>query len=225
MAARARLDRRPTGAPAGRAAGARGRVDGRPRDRVTGAVAVVLAVVAGMVLAACAGPPEVTNQPDAHVAIQADCLDARVVRDLGLVPDEGGSAEPAGSGAVTPGGVPEDFAPVSVLVCSASGTLRSASGTWVAVTESRREGDLAPLLAALERPSQEPTGACEATAAVPTVLWLVDVLGRAVRPVWPTDRCGAPVADVHEALDALVETDTTDFPVERIVPSGPPSGR
>lgn len=184
------------------------------------APALLLAAVAG-----CAGAPTVTRQPEARVAVQADCLDPQVVRELGLVLDDAMASAPATGTAATPGAVPEDFAPASVLVCSASGTLKSASGTWAAVTESRREGDLAPLLAALERPSQEPSGACETSGAVPTVLWLVDALGRAVRPVWPTDACGAPVADVLSALDALDETDTTAFPVERVAPTGPPSGR
>ncbi|AEE45182.1 hypothetical protein [Cellulomonas fimi] len=199
------------------------RADGSPRPRA--AAALVVAVVG--TLAGCAGAaPEMTDAPEARVSVQADCLDGRVVRDLGLVPDEGGSAGASqGVSEVRPGAVPEGFAPVSVLVCSASGTLRSVSGTWAAVTESRREGDLAPLLDALERPSQEPTGTCQASgAAAPTVLWLVDALGRAVRPVWPTDACGVPVAEVQDALDALDETDSTDYPVERVEPTAP-SGR
>lgn len=191
------------------------------RARVA-AVVTGLALVAG-VAAGCAESPTVVRQPDARVAVQPDCLDPQVVRELGLVPE--GTATSSTGVAATPGAVPDDFTAVSVLVCSASGTLRAASGTWAAVTESRREGDLAPLLAALDDPSQEPSGACETSAAVPTVLWLVDALGRAVRPVWPTDACGAPASAVASALESLDETDSTDFPVERIRPSGPPSGR
>ncbi|MDC7120693.1 hypothetical protein OMK64_03990 [Cellulomonas fimi] len=192
------------------------------RARVLAAALLVAGIAA---VGGCAGAPTVTRQAEARVAVQADCLDPEVVHELGLVLEDRTASADEPAPVATPGAVPEDFVPSSVLVCSASGTLKSASGTWAAVTESRREGDLGPLLAALERPSQEPSGACETSGAVPTVLWLVDALGRAVRPVWPTDACGAPVADVLAALDALDETDTTDFPVERVTPTGPPSGR
>jgi hypothetical protein len=41
----------------------------------------------------------------------------------------------------------------------------------------------------------------------------VDALGRALRPTWPTDRCGAPSKDVTRALATLEETDSEKYPV------------
>jgi hypothetical protein len=60
---------------------------------------------------------------------------------------------------------------------------------------------------------------------VPPALWLVDVLGRAIRPVWPTDRCGAPQTSVTEALDALQETDSEQYPVRLVAPADEVPGR
>ena len=109
--------------------------------------------------------------------------------------------------------VPDDFRPVSVVVCTPGGTLHDSSGTWTALTASRREGDLDALVVALRRPSAARGGTCTTASAIAPALWLVDVLGRAIRPFWPTDRCGAPQESVASALDALTETDSEQYPV------------
>ena len=95
-----------------------------------------------------------------------------------------------------PAACPRTSRPVSVVVCMPGGTLHDTSGTWSAVTASRREGDLD---AARRRrcDGRRRRGAARAAPrrSVPPALWLVDALGRAMRPTWPTDRCGAPAED------------------------------
>ena len=53
----------------------------------------------------------------------------------------------------------------------------------------------------------------------------VDALGRAIRPVWPTDRCGLPQEAVSVALDELEETDNEQYPVRLVIPVEPTAQR
>jgi hypothetical protein len=191
--------------------------------RARWAVGLVLPAALVAVLAACGSPQAASDEtPHAVVAATADCLSAGVLLDLGMV--AAGEVVPSGTphaDAPEAGRVPEDFAAVGVVVCAPGGTLHDSSGTWTALTASRREGDLGPLVAALRRPSQQRGGDCAGAVVVPPALWLVDALGRAVRPVWPTDRCGAPQPAVQEALDALVETHREQYPVRLVEPAPP----
>ncbi|KQS99560.1 hypothetical protein [Cellulomonas sp. Leaf395] len=191
--------------------------------------AVCLALPAALLLglAACSAPGErAQDTPTAVVVGAADCLSSQVLADLGLV----AAGAPSGAGsphadAPEAGRVPDGFLPVSVVVCAPGGTLQDSSGTWVALTASRREGDLDPLVAALRRPSAPRGGTCSTAAVEAPSLWLVDALGRAVRPVWPTDRCGSPQQAVSTALDALEETDSEQYPVRLVVPAEPTAQR
>jgi hypothetical protein len=191
--------------------------------RARWAVGLVLpaAFVAG--LAACGSTaPAPSDTPNALVVATADCLSTRVLADLGII--AAGASAPTGTPraeAPEAGRVPDDFSAVGVVVCTPGGTLHDSSGTWMALTASRREGDLRPLVAALRRPSEQRSGACASTVAVPPALWLVDALGRAIRPVWPTDRCGAPQTAVGDALEALEETHSEQYPVRLIEPAPP----
>ena len=192
--------------------------------RARRAVGLVLSAATVLGLAACSASGEpAQDTPTAVVADAADCLASQVLGDLGLV----ASGAPGTPRADAPdaGRVPDGFLPVSVVVCAGGGTLQDSSGTWVALTASRREGDLDPLVAALRRPSAPRSGTCSGAAVVAPSLWLVDALGRAIRPVWPTDRCGAPQEAVSTALDALEETDSEQYPVRLVAPTrrpGPP---
>jgi hypothetical protein len=188
--------------------------------RARWAVGLALPAALVMGLASCSTPGPVTDTPAAVVAPAADCLSARVLADLGLV----AAGESAETGTPHPdapeaGRVPDGFQAAGVVVCTPGGTLHDSSGTWMALTVSWREGDLDPLVAALRRPSAPRGGTCSTAAVAPPALWLVDALGQAVRPVWPTDRCGAPQPAVLAALDALVETDSEQYPVRLIAPT------
>jgi hypothetical protein len=197
--------------------------------RARWAVGVALPAALVLGLAACSADGEGAQEaPTAVVVGAADCLSSQVLADLGLIAagTSGRSSSPHAD-APDPGRVPEGFVPVSVVVCAPGGTLQDSSGTWVALTASRREGDLEPLVAALRRPSAQRGGTCSTAAVAAPSLWLVDALGRAVRPVWPTDRCGSPQQAVSSALDALVETDSEQYPVRLVVPAEPtePTGQ
>jgi len=134
--------------------------------------------------------------------------------DLGLLPARATTSAADTRVSASAGAVPDGFVPVSVLVCTPDGSLVDSSGTWLALTASHREGDLDPLVEALRHPSAEREGTCASTQVQAPALWLVDALGRAVRPAWPTDRCGVPRKDVASALAALDETDSEKYPVQ-----------
>ena len=179
------------------------------------ALSVLLALV---VLAGCADGADGSSSPvatsTAIVSASADCMAPAVLEDLGVVPASPDGFDTGSTSTPEVGAVPDGFVPVSVLVCTPDGSLHDASGTWLALTASHREGDLGPLLAALEQPSDEPTATCGSVEPEALALWLVDALGRAVRPSWPTDGCGSPAEDVTRALASLEETDREQYPVE-----------
>lgn len=203
-------------------------MDGRGGRRVASAVVCLLAPV---LLGACsggsgssgagAGPVAASS---AAVATAADCQAPQVLAALGLTsgPAVPGAATPPGRvahpDAPDAGAVPDGFTAASVLVCTRGGELRDAQGAWSSVTATQREGDLRALLVALDRPTSART-VTTGTAAdcVPgpraVQLWLVDVLGRAIRVATPDRACGVPVAAVTAALDALHVTDSSSFPV------------
>jgi hypothetical protein len=180
--------------------------------RVRSTLLVVVSAI--LVLPACStGPSETAPTPTAVVAPVADCMSPAVLSDLGLVPASAEDVETRPSASPEPGRVPDDFVPVSVVVCTPDGSLKDASGTWLALTASHREGDLEPLVAALKKPSAPRGGTCSTGQTEAPALWLVDALGRALRPTWPTDRCGQPSPEVTEALAVLQETDSEQYPV------------
>ncbi|MEZ0449072.1 hypothetical protein [Cellulomonas sp. ICMP 17802] len=189
--------------------------------RARWAACLVLPAVLLTGLAACSAPDQAQDAPTAVVAATADCLSPQVLAELELASDdEAAAGGTPRADAPAPGRVPDGFAPVSVVVCTPGGTLHDSSGTWVALTASRREGDLDALVTALRRPSAPRGGTCSTSTVVPPALWLVDALGRAIRPTWPTDRCGSPQAAVSAALDALEETDSEQYPVRLVDPAG-----
>ncbi|WP_456844715.1 hypothetical protein, partial [Cellulomonas sp. P5_C6] len=130
--------------------------------RARWAAGLVLPVALLVSLAACSTPePAQDAAPTAVLAATADCLSQQVLADLDLVSaDESQSPGTPHADAPEAGRVPDDFLPVSVVVCTPGGTLHDSSGTWVALTASRREGDLEPLVAALRRPSAQRGGTC-----------------------------------------------------------------
>jgi len=190
-----------------------------PRAALVGAAVVV---TASALLAACSGSPQ-PAAPVARVAAQADCLAPQVLSALELVPASDGRARRTAHPDVpAPGRVPDDFVPESVVTCTTGGRLRDSSGTWAAVTRARLEGDLEPLLALLDTTSTDEAAACDDGDGARTVVWLVDALGRGVRPLLPVDECGGPSQAVVRALGDLDGTDSNDYPVELLVPRGTP---
>ncbi|GIG19462.1 hypothetical protein Cch01nite_01860 [Cellulomonas chitinilytica] len=196
---------------------------GRSGRAVAVPVLLPVLVLGPALLAGCAGSPEPTT-PVARVASQADCLAPQVLSALELVPasTDGKVRRTAHPDVPAAGRIPDDFMPESVVTCTTGERLRDASGTWAAVTQARLEGDLGPLLALIDRNRTEPAGTCGGEGPTRTVVWLVDALGRAVRPLVPVDPCGAPTQEVRDTLAALDGTDSTDYPVELLVPRGTP---
>ena len=157
-----------------------------------------------LVLGGCAGSaPSASDTATAEVRTDASCLDVGVLEALGLELDASraaDAAEPAARGLP-----PADFVADTALVCDRGETLRDSAGRWWAVTATRLEGDLGPLVEVVTRAAPGECG----TAVVPQV-WLVDAMGAAV--LLPADAAceGAATADALDALDVL---DRTEHPV------------
>jgi len=182
--------------------------------RVRAAARLVTVVAAVTLLAGCA-PDTSPNASPATIASAADCLAPQVIADLGLRADARELSATSHPDVPGPGAVPAGFEPVGVVECRGGERLTDAQGVWDAVTVRHLEGDLAPLLAALAVPRQTTTSdqLCPATDAPASELWLVDALGRAVRPSLPVDACGAPTAGVRAAVAALTEIEVAHYRV------------
>lgn len=192
--------------------------------RVARAVAALALLAACVGLAGCSPRVVAGSAPSAVVADDADCRAPQVLAALGLADSAAGAeasvtVAPAHDDAPPAGAVPDGFTPVAVLECTPGGALRDAQGTWTSVTATRREGDLKPLLRALGHTTAESAAASdEACEPHPDTvqLWLVDVLGQAIRVAAPTTRCGVPVPAVVRAVEALEATDTQTYPVQLV---------
>ncbi|WP_203669163.1 hypothetical protein [Cellulomonas pakistanensis] len=156
----------------------------------------------------------------AAVSSGADCLAPQVLDALGFAGAASGST--AHPDVPEAGPVPEDFAAVSAVLCTTGETLTDAAGRWAAVTATRLEGDVRPLLTALTgsttRPAAGTSSSPCADGADRADLWLVDALGAAVRVALPAGGCGALPVAVTEGLDALDAVDVEHYPVELVGP-------
>ncbi len=165
-----------------------------------GAVTLVaLLVVAGCGSTIAAGPPVAT----AEVRTAASCLDPDVLDALGLELDESRRSEaPAPT---TRGLPPEGFVADTALVCDRGGTLRDSAGRWHAVSATRLEGDLDPLVRLVTRATPAACG----PGVVPQV-WLVDAMGAAV--LLPRD-AGCRDGAMADALGRLDVIERSEHPV------------
>lgn len=106
-----------------------------------------------------------------------------------------------GSAGPRPGRLPAGFTAVAAVLCTPVVRLVDGRGQF-GVAERAADRGLAPLVAALQRPSAQasPGLICAAQlVAVPTV-FLIDRAGRIVRPVLPAGQCGQPQQAVLYAL-------------------------
>lgn len=207
----------------------------RPAWRRLAATTLLLAATAGGALAACsagtdaAGSSAVAPLPSTTgVARAADCLAPQVLASLGFAADEYDRAPHPD--APDPAPLPDGFAVASAVLCSTGETLTDASGRWAAVTATRLEGDVGPLVDALTAPVAAPasdTGAprCGGDAGR-SDLWLVDALGSAVRVPLPRAGCDPLPGAVRDGIAALDVVDVERYPVALLSPSAsaPPAG-
>jgi hypothetical protein len=179
------------------------------------AVLLIPLVVAAMTLLVRGRATCRPSSPPAQIATAADCLAPQVITDLGLRADARALSATSHPDVPAPGSVPAGFEAVEVVECVTGERLTDAQGVWDAITVRHLEGDLGPLLAALAAPHETSTGdqLCPATDVATFQLWLVDALGRAVRPAPPVDVCGAPRPAVRQAVAALAEIEVAHYRV------------
>ncbi len=176
---------------------------------------IATAVAVHLILTGCSWGPLVVDQPPDRTP--AELIAARCPRsasELGLTSVDTGP---------TPGAVPADFGPATVLQCRENGetTTPSADGTngTRLLTIVEETAPVTPaLLSALSRPDQAfapgAQGACPAVGWVRPFLLLVDDHQRAVRPRLPTDPCQLPRPELDRALSALTFTPVRTYTVE-----------
>ncbi|BDI23394.1 hypothetical protein [Herbiconiux sp. L3-i23] len=182
---------------------------------------LLLAVAAAVALAGCAGPAQ-PGEPGgpaapAVVADSADCLASglRYFTDFGF--DESDAVDGEHEAAPAAGSVPDGFEAVQAVVCSGEFGVEIDGEQWQAVRETRYDGDLPPLLTALEEPSDAVgPGPCTADYEIVPELWLVAEDGQAVRAAWPTDSCGKTKLGVSAAIAGLEMVDENLLPVAKI---------
>lgn len=100
---------------------------------------------------------------------------------------------------------PPSFVPVAVLRCVGGIQTIPGKGQWETATLERADRNLAPLLTALRRPSQQrPPGVmCTDLVALPPQFVLVGRDGTAIWPRLPLTGCGQVQSGVFAALAAL----------------------
>lgn len=197
-----------------------------PRRRAP-LTAAAVGLLVGL-LAACAGAEPTaladgTPPAAARTAVPsgADCLAPQVLAALGFAgPAAGSTAHPDAPDA---GALPDDFTAVSAVLCTTGETLTDAAGRWAAVTATRLEGDVGPLVTALRAATTRPAGTTATACADDgdrADLWLVDALGAGVRVALPDGGCGALPVAVSEGLAALDAVDVEHYAVELVGPRG-----
>jgi hypothetical protein len=164
------------------------------------------------------------------------CARPVATTDAGAPPlaEAGGAVLPSNHGCPTPDHgtpLPADAVLVSVDRCRSEIRAVPGDGQWEFRIDERATTNLAPLAAALRRPS-EPIGAhtvCDLVLHDQPVITVRDQLGRQITPTVPQTACRAPLPAVVQALDNLVwvpfaTTKLGQVQTELEVTSGCPGG-
>lgn len=193
---------------------------GRTRRALFPAVVALVLGLTGCAAGAVALPETAAPARTAAAPIGPDCLAPQVLAALGFGPDDRPRTG-VHPDAPDTGPLPRDFRPVSAVLCSTGETLTDAQGRWSAVTASRLEGDVGPLVRALTRaaaePDPTPSPACPGDRAD---LWLLDARGAAIRVALPAGGCDPLPDAIVRGLDALDEVDVEHSPVRLVEPAG-----
>ena len=177
---------------------------------------VVTLALVGFVLLAAVGAGIAAWNALAHFTPAPAALQDRVdcLANAGWLID--GEATPAAVAALM-GSLPKEFAPMDVVECKRDfvGPGTTTSPLQPTIVETHFAGDYAPLIAALEQPSDsaEGTANCTAQLEVTPDLWLVNAGGKAVHVLWPKDACGFSKPGVAAALAQLRISSSTTLAV------------
>ncbi|WP_127793801.1 hypothetical protein [Agromyces sp. LHK192] len=185
----------------------------RRRTATVGAIATVAAVfaLAGCSLFGVVGTGPAPDGPDAVTAERVDC------HSDSWMPIPPGSLESTQPPIPEPGRVPDGFEPVAALRCTQSfyryDDVPPADGSEapdgellrLVVGIERFEGDLGPLLSALDEPDDaaDSLTVCSADMQLVPPLWLEASDGNVIHVHQPRDACGKTKDRVNEALGTL----------------------
>jgi hypothetical protein len=144
--------------------------------------------------------------PDATPAPSIDCLSEPSSRWL---EDPQETETPASH--PEPGRVPDAFEPAAALLC----TLPTADALDEDFAVTRFDGDLGPLLQALDAPDDVagPGQMCTADLQLVPSLWLEADDGTLIPVHWPRDVCGKTKPDAAEELAKLKPGATVEMPI------------
>lgn len=190
----------------------------RAIDQRTGSVhrrtMVVFMVLAVMALGACSlarGPAPVRES--AEIADGPVCRMPYQAVFLGLtLPDELVPQVESRAGVV-----PEDFRPVSAVMCGEVLTPSVSAELTTTFTETHWSGDFSRAVERLNASSEGrriDQDSCPVASSVPLPdLWLVDERGRALRPSYPVDECGFQQIGGLREVETLELADTVTHTV------------
>jgi hypothetical protein len=172
------------------------------RKQVGTALAALAVIGSATLLAACGDPNAMVDEAIATrrpaPLTKAACPADGAEMGMGVAPRA--SQVPNGS-------VPEDFAPIKVIVCQVT-DLENRGGSKIRYLLITSESAVSEeLVAALQLPNQkfrdEERGACSLEYTPLPYLLLLDPAGQAVRPAIPTDACAKIRGEVSAAVANL----------------------
>lgn len=171
--------------------------------------AAAVGVVAGFTGCGVLGIPVGQHRgPEAEPAPAVDCLSEPTSRML-----QDPQATETSAPRPEPGRVPKWFDAASALLCSIPSP--SADRAVDTATITRYEGDLGPLLEALDAPDDVagPNQACTADLQIVPSLWLEAEDGTLIPVHWPRNVCGKTKPGAGEALGNLEQVETVEVPL------------
>lgn len=187
----------------------------RPSQAFVAVVTVLLAIPVIAIIAVAAWwsgivrlPPSPLSLPGpAEVVDGPNCLADEAIAAVGGVP-------PGAGGLPDGGAVPPGFVPVLVVTCAAAPQMDSDR---IVIVQAVVEGDLEPLLDALDGPFFPYDGPYECDAAEwdGRTLWLVDDSGRAILASWPSTPCGGQDGVVYAPVRLLDVVSRSEHLVDR----------
>lgn len=171
--------------------------------------ALILAALTTVVAGCASNSSDHTPPPPAELSDTAHCNVPADLAEVSLSPVDAVVEPQAGS-------IPDDFVPVSALVCDPWSTGVVDAGPTAYFQETRWIGNFDGVENALRAAGSKESETQECPIALKETLpdlWLTDESGRNIRVAYPTDSCGLDEADVLTEIHKLTISARTAVPV------------